>query len=64
MRQVRPSNYEIMRDRIEMEFIKYDQAKMIQNSASSTIQISFIFVLQRENTESAEKTDVWSGTPM
>lgn len=30
MGQVRPSNYEIMRDRMEMEFIKYDQAKMIQ----------------------------------
>lgn len=59
MRQVRPSNYEIMRDRMEMEFIKYDQAKMIQNSASSTIQISFIFVLQGGNTESAERADVW-----
>lgn len=30
MGQMRPSNYEIMRDRMEVEFAKHDQANMIQ----------------------------------
>ena len=30
MRQLRPSNYDIMRDRMEAEFAKYDQAEIIR----------------------------------
>ena len=30
MKRVRPSNYDIMRDRMELEFVKYDQMEMIR----------------------------------
>lgn len=30
MKPIRPSNYDIMRDRMELEFIKYDQLEMIR----------------------------------
>ena len=30
MKPLRPSNYDIMRDRMELEFAKYDQMEMIR----------------------------------
>ena len=35
MKRVRPSNYDIMRDRMELEFVKYDQMEMIRKFSTA-----------------------------
>lgn len=45
MKPIRASNYDIMRDRMELEFAKYDQMEMIVNFRCGMIKIFYIFAL-------------------
>lgn len=45
MKPLRPSNYDIMRDRMELEFAKYDQMEMIRKFSLRYDKDFYIFAL-------------------
>ena len=53
MKRVRPSNYDIMRDRMELEFVKYDQMEMIRKFRCGMTKIFYISALLGEIIELA-----------
>ena len=48
MKPLRPSNYDIMRDRMELEFAKYDQMEMIRKFSLRYDKDFYIFALLAE----------------